>query len=567
MLSAVALGLASWVVGCLVLAAPGSAQPAADEVHEAYRLRQRGRSKLPLKQAAAIERGLEWLAKHQEREKKNKDVGFWNGDDFGLLCGKGEACDGSGNPVHDVGLTALALLAFLSDGVGAPAGEHDAVVQRGLNWLVLSQSSKDGLIGTNASFDFIYDHVIATVALCEAAALRGGADVRRAAQRGLIYLKTHRHRDHTWRYERGGQDADTPLATWGVLAATAGKRAGLAVDERGLVLASQWYDEVTDTNTGRAGYTKRGEGSARHPGDHAARFPANLGEALTASALYGRALLGQRPIFTPVMQHAVDALLAKPPRWKAKSGSIDFYYWYHATYALHGIDDGEPWLEAVRKALIDNQHRDGHALGSWDPLGAWGEDGGRIYSTALGVLMLQEPYRFAEDPVGFMPPGPAFFGLRRQWRELRFDRFKTALERLKPDRLTDEERAVLPEIERRLQQELDELGRCVERLQRSEDYLLARAALQLIKRSCAGLAPADAARKALRHFETDPKIRAEVRAAVALQAALKRQKPRMSKRQRARVLKMLDEVVSKHEGTRAAAHATEVAARIRRGQP
>ena len=45
--------------------------------------------------------------------------------------------------------------------------------------------------------------------------------------------------------------------------------------------------------------------------------------------------------------------------------------------------------------MLDNQHRDKerpNLYGSWDPKCAWGEDGGRVYSTAILVLTL-EAYR------------------------------------------------------------------------------------------------------------------------------------------------------------------------------
>ena len=47
---------------------------------------------------------------------------------------------------------------------------------------------------------------------------------------------------------------------------------------------------------------------------------------------------------------------------------------------------------------MKNQHRaagEKNLLGSWDPIGAWGEDGGRVYSTAILVLTLEAYYRYS----------------------------------------------------------------------------------------------------------------------------------------------------------------------------
>jgi hypothetical protein len=85
--------------------------------------------------------------------------------------------------------------------------------------------------------------------------------------------------------------------------------------------------------------------------------------------------------------------------WDEKGGSVDHYYWYYATYALYQAG-GQPWRAWQRQlepALVKNQHRDvasPNLHGSWDPVCAWGEDGGRVYSTAILALTLQANWRY-----------------------------------------------------------------------------------------------------------------------------------------------------------------------------
>jgi hypothetical protein len=55
----------------------------------------------------------------------------------------------------------------------------------------------------------------------------------------------------------------------------------------------------------------------------------------------------------------------------------------------------ETWRPAVVKALVTGQSRRGAADGSWDPIGVWGEVGGRVYATAMATMTLQTPYRFS----------------------------------------------------------------------------------------------------------------------------------------------------------------------------
>ena len=61
---------------------------------------------------------------------------------------------------------------------------------------------------------------------------------------------------------------------------------------------------------------------------------------------------------------------------------------------------GNEWKackKALEKALLPNQRQDkGNFKGSWDPVGPWGEDGGRVYSTAICALVLEVYYRYAQ---------------------------------------------------------------------------------------------------------------------------------------------------------------------------
>ena len=74
----------------------------------------------------------------------------------------------------------------------------------------------------------------------------------------------------------------------------------------------------------------------------------------------------------------------------ARNGGIDLYYWYMATGAAYEIG-GEfrrEWNAALYVALVDSQRTAGSGKGSWDPAGAWGQEGGRVYATAINVLSL-----------------------------------------------------------------------------------------------------------------------------------------------------------------------------------
>ncbi len=339
---------------------------------------------------AAVHAGLVWLKKHQSGD------GRWDCDGFMAMDRGGGPCDGAGNAVHDVGVTGLALLAFLGDGNTHQRGLFQAQVAKGVGWLKKQQNEGSGLIGTTHSHDFIYGHSIATYALVEAYGLSQDKTLKGMAQGGLDYLEAHRNPFGVWRYQPRDGDNDMSITSWALCAYRAGEDFRLMVNQNALKLAAGYMDALTDPRNGRTGYTRRGECSARHAGDHATRFPQGKGEALTAAGLFCRFLLGQSPAEQPIMTVQADLLLTKPPK-ALKDGSIDHYYWYYASHAIYqtGGKHWKAWQGSLHKAVVKTQRQDGNFKGSWDPTGTWGEDGGRVYSTAMAVLTLQSEYRYA----------------------------------------------------------------------------------------------------------------------------------------------------------------------------
>ncbi|MFK7741426.1 MAG: hypothetical protein AB8H80_14005 [Planctomycetota bacterium] len=337
----------------------------------------------PVSMAVAVECGLDWLARHQDED------GRWDCDNF-MKHDKGTPSDGAGNPVHDVGVTALATLAFLGHGNTMDAGPHKEVVARGVKWL-RAQQQENGLIGSNASHDFIYDHALAAFALAETCNLSGVESTSRriiksTAQRAINYLESHRNPYAVWRYMPRDNDNDTSVTTWAVLALRSAKDAGLEVNGTALEMARVWFDQVTDEETGRIGYCKAGESSSRKPGDHAKQFPVGNCETLTAAGTFARLALGEKPDES-AMAKAGALLRAKPPQWRP--GHIDAVYWFFgglASYQLGG-ETWQAWQPGLAQLAV-HQRDGGSAQGSWDTDGVWDNDGGRVFVTALNTLSL-----------------------------------------------------------------------------------------------------------------------------------------------------------------------------------
>jgi hypothetical protein len=345
--------------------------------------------------AENIDAGLQWLKNHQDEDGKWDCDNFMKHDDP-----SSDICDGPGNAVHDVGVTGLALLAYLGDGNTMRAGAYKDQVKKGVLWLREQQDPQTGLFGTAASHDFIYDHAIAAYAMCEAFGLSNYTLLKPTAQKGILYLEAHRNPYSVWRYQPRDNDNDTSVTGWAIMAYESGEFFGLTINKEALKLCGVWLDQVSDPS-GVHGYSKQGEPSSRKPGDHGTKFPVEKGAAMTAVGLFCRFFMNQDPKEKPVMKAAADRLLERPPLWDEKAGTIDHYYWYYATYALFQMG-GKHWTDWQKKlevAVVKNQHKDKgkkNLYGSWDPKCAWGEDGGRVYSTATLVLTLEAYYRYSK---------------------------------------------------------------------------------------------------------------------------------------------------------------------------
>lgn len=350
--------------------------------------RKKGRMRPAQKQA--IDDALVWLKQHQD------DDGKWDCDSFMKHDDTKVVCDGAGNATHDVGVTGLALLTFLGDGSTLRAGPYREQVRKAVQWL-RAQQHVNGRIGGNQTHDFIYDHAIATYALAEAYGLSDFQAIKHTVQQALNYLEAHRNQGAVWRYQPRDKGNDTSVSNWCAMAYIAGREFGLDVNTKSFANISDWLDQVADHATGQHGYTKRGEPSSRHPGDHARRFPLGKNEPLTGSSLMVRYMLGQRDKTHPVLARAARLVASKPPAWNPKTGSIDFYSWFWCSHAMFqaGGAHWRGWSRDLSKALLTGRRKDGAAKGSWDPIGVWGEDGGRVASTALATLSLQSFYRYA----------------------------------------------------------------------------------------------------------------------------------------------------------------------------
>lgn len=322
---------------------------------------------------AAVSRGLRWLADHQ-----NED-GSWSLRNY----------DRSQDPNNqgDSAATSLALLPFLGAGQTHEFGMYKDNVSRGLRWLIRhqnanSQSDQFGDLRINVSEnEGMYAHGQATIVLIEALALSGDERFREPAQRAVDFIVRAQNNHGGWRYRplRPNEAGDTSVFGWQMMALQSARSpgVGLRVPDETLKLASYYLDQASSNRGSR--YRYQPDGGEPKP-------------SMTAEALLCRVYLGWHRD-DPRLQEGLDWLLEENgPRVRSR----DLYYWYYATQVFHhyGGEEWKVWNKDMRDLLVAAQQKDGKHAGSWPPEKfEWGEQGGRIYTTAFATCILEVYYR------------------------------------------------------------------------------------------------------------------------------------------------------------------------------
>jgi hypothetical protein len=350
----------------------------------------------------AVSAGLEWLARHQAED------GHWGPDCLGAngsRCEKQHPCTGAPGGKYEAALTGLPILAFQAGGNYYDNGkQYSDNVRRGLDWLVEHQGPNGEIVGSTnllgkapgevLRYDqhYMYEHAIATFALAEACALAVALQqhpdekYHAAAVKAVEFIESQQHNDGGWRYTPDKYNpSDASVSGWAMLALKTAKEAELPVHEATLTRMSEFFERLADPLTGRTHY--QGTSYVTH--------------ATTGVGMMVDEFVKHQPdsqfvhLGSSYLADQAEAEWGTPARRQS-----DFYLWYNCTLAMFmaGGKDWDRWNDVVRDYVISLQiHGDQCARGSWEPNDHWGGTGGRIYTTALGVLTLEVYYRFARE--------------------------------------------------------------------------------------------------------------------------------------------------------------------------
>lgn len=303
---------------------------------------------------AAVARGLAWLARIQ-----NED-GSW-----GL---NGYSHRGAG--------TSLALLPFLGAGQTHLTGSYRPTVDAGIRFL-LDRQRPNGDLRMDSREEFgMYVHGQAAIVLCECYAMTLDERLRDPAQRAIDFIVNAQHLRGGWRYNPG-QEGDTSVFGWQLMALQSARSANLAVPQSCLDLAEQYLTMAESSHGARYAYQPEEEDT----------------DTMTAEGLLCRIYLGWDRQH-PALRRGLRELAANHP---PSEEDPDYYYWYYATQAMHhyGGTFWDRWNIAMRQVLVHRQVPAGKYAGSWPDEGPFAHIGGRIYTTSLAICTLEVYYRHA----------------------------------------------------------------------------------------------------------------------------------------------------------------------------
>lgn len=339
--------------------------------------------------------GLAWLARQQRSD------GSWQLDVGNPSRGLANYPDAASPSLKtDAGATALALLVYLGVGETHLEGKYQENIKRGIDWLLRTQKANGDLHdweerGRQTAF---YAHSQATITLCEAFALTGDENLREPAQRAVQFLLDSQYlTDGGWKYQpqSGLTTGDLSVTGWALMALNTARAAELDVPPAAFERASGFLDTVQE------------EGGFRYKYMQIDPLE-NVSPAMTAEGLLSRQWLGwekDHPAMIEGVEYLIDPMFE--PNWSA--GERNVYQWYYTAQLLHNLggDAWTTWFDRVKRLIVENQSTAGgrakgkDVLGSWHPTrpkgSPWeyGDKAGRLYVTAMCLLILETPIRHA----------------------------------------------------------------------------------------------------------------------------------------------------------------------------
>lgn len=309
--------------------------------------------------------------------------------------------DGSFGENYPVGMTGLAVLAYLGHCETPESALYGRTVERALEYLVsrVGRGPK-GLTASSGGHGDSYEHGIATYALGEAYIMTGDPEYREPFVRGIRRIIDAQTEGGGWLYSMNGQPEegvlfDTSISGWQIQA-----------------LKSAYLASLNEVEGIEESLDRAAKGMRRMYNDEKRIFryrrPDDDGGHLVGVGVFTLAMW--KHMESPEAQAGIQVLLDRleDEDWRTENGELiygkaNLYGLYYDTQAMFAAG-GKEWRALNRwfqKSVSEAQSEDG----SWPRTEAYTGHGGgvseggherdfAIYRTAVCTLMLEVYYRF-----------------------------------------------------------------------------------------------------------------------------------------------------------------------------
>lgn len=282
-----------------------------------------------------------------------------------------------GQKHYAIGVSSLALVAFMENDPKVFEGPNAETVRRGIDYLLKNQS-EEGLIGPAFS-GAPYNQGLATIAILKAVQLTRNEKWQAAADKSVAYLGKLQDSTGGWGYLKAkAGDVNSSASIWPLQALIVADSMGYSGLRPNIVRGLAWL-KTTVNQEGFMGYTKQDD------------FPNGQHDTLTAAGAL--CFLMTRKDSSA---GASQPMMASVRRVAAKQDkAVDFYEVFFVARALEFAKDDQTGqlLDALQGKIASRQKADGGDAGSWDASDQWGPVGGRVYSTAMAAMVLRQQRR------------------------------------------------------------------------------------------------------------------------------------------------------------------------------
>ncbi|HEY4329539.1 MAG TPA: prenyltransferase/squalene oxidase repeat-containing protein [Phycisphaerae bacterium] len=312
---------------------------------------------IPREIEAAVDHGLEWLSKTQQRD------GQWNA--------------GGGAGGATAAASGLATMAFMARGHVPGQGPYGSVINKGVD-AILADQNANGVIAAVSSNGQMYEHGICTVALCEVYGMldddrQGKARVAIAkAVRVILDAQNPSGRPKNandmggWRYTPNSTDSDISVTGWQLMALRGASNAGANIPQKAIQDGIDYIKRRAVYGGGFSYNTNSGPNAARS------------GTGVLALSLMGQPDAPEVRAGGDFLLHAQDVT----------SGDGHYYYTvYYCSQAAWQL--GGTYWAALNNTISASIRSKQRGDGSWG-----GGESSDAYCTAMAILALTVPYRY-----------------------------------------------------------------------------------------------------------------------------------------------------------------------------